>query len=150
MRKRHPPEYFKGQAAPRHTQEEAWRLFMEGYESALSWAEIIVVDGQPRSLDQNEKICALSGVHKQFIFLHAPIGERERRARAKYEMGADKDEGALQLAMDRMKNDILTYHEVLIDLHLRQQQRQSIMYINTLHEDYHPNLLWAELVKLWQ
>ncbi len=151
LRALHPPDYFKGYMAPSHVQEEAWSLFMQYYQKALdAKAEIIVVDGQPRAPDQVVGICSLP-IPRQFLYLHAPEGERRRRALAKCEMNkASIGEAAaaanLKLSLDRMERDILQYHDLLCDLHMR---GEHITYVNTFHEEYTPKTLWDCVTALY-
>lgn len=53
LRAKYGESFFKGQAAPKHTEQEALDLMDEGIEEGLqNNSPIIMVDGQPRSDDQ--------------------------------------------------------------------------------------------------
>ena len=144
MRKKHPPEYFAGQAAPDHTEIEAWQCMLDEMEIARMGCDPLTeqgavahlsgravgkqfcfIDGQPRSLKQYHKV-RRDFPHYQTTFLHlwAPNTEREIRA-----MNRDKgDPARLKLSLARLNGDIPVLYDMLF---LMAQEQLPIQHVNT-------------------
>lgn len=111
LRRRHPPEYFNGFAAMKHTEDEAWEIFDEQYAAAeAAGCRVCLVDGQPRMVEQVKRIImygknrkAFGGMERSFsaIILYADRGLLDYRAKHR---DAD-NERALELNMKRLSND---------------------------------------------
>lgn len=80
MRKRHPPSFFQGQGAPEKTRKEAWEVFSSGFLQHAGSVDYILVDGQPRRIEETEQLIgtearigawALAEIPRTFIYLHA-------------------------------------------------------------------------------
>ena len=103
------PDFFKGQAAPKHTEAEAYRLMADGIVAAeSSHKRAVFIDGQPRSMGQ------LSAIIRDYpdydcraYHIFCPRGERERRARRR-----DTDPAKLSLSLARMEGDVLDVYEI--------------------------------------
>lgn len=116
LRAKYGDGYFKGQAAPEHTQAEAWALYIEHVEKAIvDGKKIILVDGQPRDIsqavgcvDQDWSV----DVDRRFVWVDAP--EEQRLGRVT-ERDAGNDD-ALELARDRMTNDYRNCYLVFVEL----------------------------------
>lgn len=125
MRSKYPPDYFKGQCNPKHTQEEAWRICEEAVNDHRdAGRSFIVVDGQPRDIGQVHLCLSrfpfADGFRTEYILLDANLEERERRARAT-RSGADLE----TLALPRLTNDMVAYYGVLVEL-LKFQRRVMV------------------------
>ena len=103
------PDFFKGKAAPEHTEAEAYRLMVDGITaSEVSGKRAVFIDGQPRSLGQLSSIMAdYIDYPCQVIHVFCPRGERERRARLR-----DTDSAKLALSLARMDGDVLDVYEI--------------------------------------
>jgi ribose 1,5-bisphosphokinase PhnN len=104
------PDYFSGEAAPKHTETEAYGMMLQGISSAWgSECDIVLIDGQPRSPGQCTRILRdFAWWPKVFVNLHAP--EDVRRARA--EKRDHKNPEALKLALTRVSGDMEAVNEV--------------------------------------
>lgn len=127
LRAKYPPAAFQGRAnSPAHAQE-AWDLCIQGVDSHLNAGKTcILIDGQPRDLKQAHDLIALfsSDHNLVFVLLHAPLAERERRARAHRNDSPDN----LELALARLQNDMILYYEITAMLAL---QQQALVYADT-------------------
>jgi len=114
LRAKYPPDYFKGQDAPKHTQEEAWELCEKTvFEHLNANKKLVLVDGQPRCLDQVHKcVTRFAGLPCSYILLTADLEVRRERAKIKYR----DDPGSLDLAMQRATNDMLSNYTVIAEL----------------------------------
>jgi adenylate kinase family enzyme len=114
MQIKHPdPSYFKGQAAPAHTQQEAWEMCVNEIERQQD-KKIIVIDGQPRSLMQVfQWHSTFYNFRNSFILLDANPEIRLERIKNKYKDRA----GDLDLRTQRITNDMISYYEVLVGLY---------------------------------
>lgn len=142
MRAKYPPEHFQGQAAPAHTQEEALHMLFGGIrEGEANGSTIILVDGQPRDIEQAREIMAWSEKDwtwtKATIHLVCPREERERRARLREPGNA----AALQLSLDRLDRDVLSLHEVLIRFNW-----WKVHMLNTADNFYRPFEAFVQLL----
>lgn len=114
LRAKYGEAYFKGQAAPAHTQNEAWQMYVDGSKKAIAaGARLILVDGQPRDTGQARQ---MDGLWKHpsraaFVLIHAEHDERERRARSARKPGPDLD-----LAIARLTNDYRNCYTVMAEL----------------------------------
>lgn len=115
LRAKYGPDYFKGQAAPAHTQVEAWAIYWQGLQEAqASNKSIVLVDGQPRdigSVDKTLKEARLQNAKPTFVLLHADFNVREDRARKGRQPGPD-----LNLALARLYDDYATCYTILTEL----------------------------------
>jgi adenylate kinase family enzyme len=158
------PDHFKGQAAPKHTQAEAWQMMLDGIEAAKAAKKLVIfIDGQPRDVEQAQK-CAfeLEGYDKRFISLHADHDIRLRRAilrdggddanklLAKLELGKAPDPDldhlppALRLSIQRMTTDYRGQYEVQAKLALC---GRVTFFHDTSYDGYSYDALAAELSK---
>lgn len=113
FREKYPPGYFKGQDSPEHTKKEASDLLVGLVDQEIMRrVPFVIVDGQPRDIDQVE-LCLKQwpGIPKHFVLLHASLKERERRARL-YRSGDDLE----QLAIPRLTNDMISCYSVMVEL----------------------------------
>jgi len=113
LRKKYGEDYFKGQAAPEHTRDEALNLYFETINEGISQGKkLILVDGQPRDLDQARVMMKSWPDHRSsFLMVHAEHSIREARARAGRKPGPDLD-----LAVARLVNDYRNCYVVMIQL----------------------------------
>lgn len=104
------PDFFKGQAAPKHTEEEAYRLMADGITAAsVAGKRVVLIDGQPRSLGQLRRILADYADYPVHVFdVFCDREERERRAVARDGHNPDK----LALSMARMDGDVKDVYEI--------------------------------------
>jgi len=121
LRAKYPPSYFKGQQNPKHTAVEAWKLMVDGVDAAAaanSRAQIILVDGQPRDIQQTHDVI------NQYLFnnplfragvlhLYAPIEVRQERAQKRDGDNAER----LALSMARIHNDMAPLYDVMSLIH---------------------------------
>ena len=104
------PDYFKGSAAPEHTEAEAYELMLLGVNQAICEGKrMVLIDGQPRTLGQ------LSLIKKDFertsvVICHIFATTKVRRARAILR-DINRDERLLTDA--RMQGDLPAIYEVL-------------------------------------
>lgn len=114
LRAKYGEAYFKGQAAPEHTQDEAWQLYLGGVRDQINQGKrIVLVDGQPRDVRQARAV--LQRPHGQdvrcdFLMVHASEEVRERRARE------TRTGDSLELALQRMRNDYRNCYVAWIEL----------------------------------
>lgn len=113
LREKYGESYFRGQAAPEHTQAEAWRMYVTGVQDTIeAGKQIVLVDGQPR--DHRQAVDAVGmwkhPHHSSFLLIHASHEERERRARA------DRSGDSLDLALARLDNDYRNCYTVVTEL----------------------------------
>jgi hypothetical protein len=117
MRKRYPPEYFKGRAAMPETENEVWTIFEEQLMAGTTaGANIILIDGQPRMTKQVEIIRTKYG-HCRHAYLHLMASREACEERAR---GRDASPDALALSMKRMDNDRIQLFDVLTLIHLHE------------------------------
>lgn len=107
LRAKYGEAYFKGQAAPEHTQEEAWQLVLDGVCYGVDMnIPHIVVDGQPRDVEQMERLESIWPMlepKRKVVFIHlfAPYTIRQQRVEQR-----DKDnEARINLARARLLGD---------------------------------------------
>lgn len=116
LRAKYPPEYFEGQGSPAKTQAEAIKLVRQGISAGEeAGVRLIIVDGQPRDLEQSDVLQSPEICHPQrhrfAIELVCPRKERIARAH-----GRDIDGAKLQLALERMDADVWKLHEVVLSI----------------------------------
>ncbi len=117
MRAMFPPDYFKGQAAPAHTEQLAMELCDDGILDCIrNGKSVVLIDGQPRTVEQaNILIGKYTGgidtlkYNCRFIHLFAPTAVCKERLLKRD--GADA--GSLDLAMARLTGDLPALYEVL-------------------------------------
>jgi adenylate kinase family enzyme len=117
LRKRYPPDYFEGQAAPQKTELEAmqiYREFVDYHTNPESHAQLILVDGQPRNTSQVAACLQVPtpGWRHEFLLFH--VGELVRWQRLINRDAAS--EGALALANQRLTGDYKNTYEVMIEI----------------------------------
>lgn len=128
------PDKFKGQAAPKETADEAWSMYEEGVAEALgSGARLVFVDGQPRDLEQADRIIDLAqgnadpNVEVGFLVVTADEEVREARLRSRFGIPDGWKDGdavdmdledwnGFQLGLQRMTNDYRSNFQVLVRL----------------------------------
>ena len=112
------PDFFKGQAAPTHTQAEAWQMYVDGVKAQIAAKKrIILVDGQPRDIQQARDVVGLwkSPHRASYLMIHADQEIRHERA------AATRKDDALALALQRMEGDYKNCYVVLAELGLRDE-----------------------------
>ena len=112
------PGHFKGEAAPAHTQAEAWEMYLEGIEEGRSrCARLILVDGQPRDVSQAEGVFA-KFERPEFLLIHANEEARRERLGLRFPDRDTDDEQAegYRLGLERMVNDFRSTYVVLVEL----------------------------------
>lgn len=109
MRRRHPPEYFKGLAALPETETEVWQICEEQYAAAANAGKrAILVDGQPRMPSQVVEMYRRFGPYR-VIHLYASHPTLAARAAAR-----DTDPGKVELNRKRLVNDYnQLYHSLM-------------------------------------
>jgi len=118
MRAKYPPSYFKGSAAPAHTETETMAMCTDTIEEhQAAGKKICFIDGQPRSLKQLDFFAALPNP-KLFWLQWASEGVRTERALKR----DAADEAKLQLSMDRMRGDCVTLFDIVTMLIHRGEQ----------------------------
>ncbi len=112
LRERYPPEHFKGEGAPAHTQEEALDIFRTRMD-AFTHLPIVLVDGQPRNTDQIEAVVnhTTAKCHRTPLLLVLHASEEILFKRA--DLRDTEDEEATQLAHTRIKGDATFLYPVL-------------------------------------
>lgn len=113
LRAKYGEAYFKGQAAPEHTQAEAWSMYQSGVQDMIARNKrLILVDGQPRDISQARQIIGLwRNPHRaEFLLIHADHEVREQRARA------TRQGDNLELAVARLNNDYRNCYVVMTEL----------------------------------
>lgn len=116
LRAKYPPSHFQGQAAPAHTQEEAWALCLESIKELLEKnVKVIFVDGQPRSIDQIFRMAKLPeqlDVCVRYVSLYTdPL---TRMQRGIYRDSLNRH--AMYLTMQRFHNDPPAQYEIIMNL----------------------------------
>lgn len=116
------PDFFRGQAAPDHTREEAWSICEEGVRAhAADGKRLVLIDGQPRSIDQVEACVTRlpEFPRKCYLLLHANILTRTARLVKRFSKNERFDEAAaeaMNLGLSRLRGDMETYYTVLAEL----------------------------------
>lgn len=136
------PDHFKGEAAPTHTAKEAWQMMEDGIAAGVkAGAEFILVDGQPRDIEQCNMIIDQYENGEDFTveYVHIYASEAIRRERAmKRDAG---DEAKLKLSLSRLSGDMPKLYEVLTRL-INNGSR-----VHTINNDYqYPILELARMV----
>ena len=136
MRRRHPPEYFKGLGAMQDTEPEVWEIFDEQYKRAEGEGKsIIFVSGVPRLEGQIERLQQyVFDFHVWFLTVEDKILQERLYNRFK-----DKPDWA-KLAQDRLRNDKIQLYDVLMQCQSETDVR--VIYSNgvidhVIHEAVH-------------
>lgn len=111
LRKRHPPEHFKGLGAPTHTEDEALDIFREQHAAEVAAGKkIILVSGQPRRMNQVPKVMAYAPGEVLWLFADESVimGRLDGRF-----VG---NEAGRQLSLDRLTNDRVQLYDTLFTL----------------------------------
>jgi len=113
LRAKYGEAYFQGQAAPEKTRQEAIDMYRSLISESLErGTEIIIIDGQPRDVEQAEEMLNSWKSHRNvFLLIHAGHNIREERARAGRKPGPD-----LELAVARLTNDYKNNYDVMTHL----------------------------------
>jgi hypothetical protein len=135
------PDKFKGQAAPKETQAEAWQMLLDGIERCRGNGDtVVLIDGQPRDYQQVYGTLQLPDA-RAYVSLFAPIAERERRFEASERASNPEDRS---LSERRMRGDLTMLYEVLSILHLA---GEAVRYFDTSADGYTPDLVYAWLAQ---
>lgn len=122
MRAKYPPDYFKGQGAPQHTQKEAWGMMTDGIDKhAANGRSVALIDGQPRNWEQMLWALELPNP-RSFIHLWAPPEIRLERAHRRDGTDAEK----LKLTLNRLHDDALKLYDIIAYLHLKGERVETI------------------------
>lgn len=104
LREKYPLEHFQGMGAPPHVEEEALEMLHTGIRTGQeAGAQIILVDGQPRSWDQAEHVLHtyLTGAWEaSFVVLTQPVSVLFGRAAERATSSEECD-----FYVERIKND---------------------------------------------
>ncbi len=110
FRRRYPPGYFKGSAAPTHTEQEAIDIFKEHHAKAVeSGAKIILVSGQPRRVSQ-VKAC-MDYAAGDIIWMMTPMHVIESRLSTRFA----NDRDSYELSLQRLVNDKLQLYDTIFE-----------------------------------
>lgn len=111
MRRRYPPEHFKGLGAMESTEQEAMDIFHEQLNDCkAAGKEIILVDGQPRTLNQVAMTEALP--KRLYLFLT----EEEDTIKERMVERAAGNQAELDMSISRFGNDKKMLYDVLMCL----------------------------------
>jgi len=112
MRKRHPPEYFKGLGALDETEPETWEIFQEQL-ALCSGKDHIFVTGMPRLKGQVAKFFNMFEIEKcRFWLLHCEDEIIVLRLESRFK--DEPDWGVL--ARRRMQNDKIQLYQVINEI----------------------------------
>lgn len=113
MRAKYGEAHFNGQAAPSHTKDEALQMYFDEIKKQMAEGkEIILVDGQPRDIEQAQIMTAAWPTQNcQYFLVTADHEVREARARADRAPGPNLD-----LAVARLTNDYKSNYVVMVEL----------------------------------
>lgn len=126
LRDKYPPSYFEGQGAPKKTREEAWDICVSGIvHNWLAGRHQILIDGQPRSLDQVHQMAGIlthlrrrldadqmpHNVDITYIYLYCH--EEVSMMRASKRDGNSPEK--LNLALKRIDNDRQRNHDIILE-----------------------------------
>ena len=138
LRAKHPPEYFKGQGAPEHSEEEALQIYSNGLQRTTLFP-IVLVDGQPRKLSQVDTIVqGALNANRRPMALVLCTPEKEIRRRASARSGNDPKE--LLLALNRIEHDAYSLYNVLTYLHVHEPSL-AIKYVDSTDRSTFPGIL---------
>ena len=110
------PDKFKGQSNPKETADEAWKLYLDLVNEATNaeGVEIVLVDGQPRDVEQAEAVMNFVGVNDEirieFILVHADHEKRAERLAQRFD---DEHDPGFRLGLARMESDYRGLYDVL-------------------------------------
>lgn len=138
MRKRYSPETFKGKGAMDSTEEEVLQIFHEQMQAAKdAGANLILVDGQPRMPSQIPIM--MNSPRRKYILLKESDEVILERIKNR-----DSDPAAVELSMQRFKNDKVQIFDVLTDL-IRMNEPVKVV---SVMDDYHgqPEILLRTLI----
>lgn len=104
------PNYFKGSAAPSHTEKEAWQMMLDGIAAAPKGTHSIIVDGQPRTVHQALRVRSLmEDFEVTAMNVYAPVDVRMARSQER----DGKNPDALALSQQRVLGDLPALYEVI-------------------------------------
>jgi hypothetical protein len=132
LRKKYGEDYFKGQAAPDHTEQEAWNIMLEGIDINAD-KPFTLIDGQPRTEKQAYKSMHLPW-RKLYVHLWAPNLVRCARS---YQRD-HADEAKLRLSQNRITGDLPALYNVLTILTMNSC---LITHFDTSSETYNPTFV---------
>jgi predicted GTPase len=139
MRAKYGEAHFQGQAAPAHTQTEALQMYFDETNRLVSEGkELILIDGQPRDVEQARTMANAWPQHNvQYLLITADHDVREERAKKDREPGPNLD-----LAIARLINDYKSNYLVMCELI---KQNIPITVVDTSEEgfdlDHYCNLM---------
>ena len=112
LRKKYPPSYFAGQAAPEHTEREAMEMYTDFItDRRYLGYKLIVIDGQPRKTSQVAPcIDSSADLQHDFLLIHADHVTRSDR------LHASRVGDSLKLATQRLDADYRNQYEVMVEL----------------------------------
>lgn len=128
MRAKYPPDYFKGQGAPAHTQTEAWQMMTDGIAAHAAGTDphgpsvsAVLIDGQPRNVEQTQWALKMPNP-KVFLHLWCPPDVREERARKR----DAADPAKLELSLKRLVDDPRTLFDCLTMIRLHTNEPDHV------------------------
>lgn len=127
MRRRYPPETFKGKGAMASTEDEVLEIYHEQLQAAKdSGAKLIFIDGQPRMACQVPMM--LENPNRKFLVIKEDDEVILERIKNR-----DTDPKAVELSMLRFNNDKVQLFDVMTAL-LRAKEE---VYVTSVMEDFH-------------
>jgi adenylate kinase family enzyme len=134
LRAKYRASYFKGSGCPQETAEEAWNLCEENVEKFLTDdKKLILIDGQPREVDQVDKILhAWGDLCLRFILLDAGTDVRAARAALRYRPEQVEE---IELTKNRLYADVLSNFKVVAHL-LKHSRKVEVVCSDALPETY--------------
>jgi adenylate kinase family enzyme len=112
LRKKYPPEFFKGSGSPDHIEEEALSMLVD-LLSEHQDKKVILIDGQPRRVEQVDPLLQLFP-DLEVIWLYETNDVLFARGMERAKSGED-----LNLNLKRIDNDVLDLYHVLYELKLK-------------------------------
>lgn len=118
MRKRHPPEYFKGLGAMQSTEEEVRQIYCEQY-GQVKHNRLVLVSSQPRLISQVSFVYEVDGHRKRaFLFIRASDAEINHRVNERFPNWRT-DESHLksrELSLQRINNDRIQNYDTILEI----------------------------------
>lgn len=124
------PDYFKGQMAPDHAQKEAWNIYlseMQEIQNRIYKPQFVLVDGQPRSTRQLDKILESSNLVKpdlllkvrpKFLQLHCPQHVQHERLKKRFGIYRNNEDSVLNDEYNLCRNRLRTDYTSAFNLHI--------------------------------
>lgn len=142
LRAKYGEGYFNGQSNPAHTASEAYEIYIESVQKAIDdGMEMILIDGQPRDLQQAKDMTKLwKGHNVQYFLLNAEHHIREERARTGRTPGP-----SLDLAVARLTND---YKDNFVVLAYLLERGYKVSVIDTGSEGFNSDYMAQNMVAM--